>query len=183
MKKIIIITIIVSLFLTLFFVFQKGLETKVKYSTKTEKKNGGNISKKMPLFEFTTLKGKVFSKYNLAENKATIIVYFDPECNLCKKSGIVFSKFEKIHKNSNVLFVTSSSINKIKKYREDYNLKNVKNISFLQCKEEVFYDTFKELKTPTYLIYNIDKKLIKIINDDVPIKIILRYIKAAQVNA
>jgi peroxiredoxin len=182
MKKTIIIAIILGLLTVLFFVIKKGLDIKTEHKDKIEdlKKN---TSKNIPLFEFTTLEGGIFSKYNLIKNKATIIVYFDPECNLCEKSGEMFSKFQAIHKNANVLFVSPSSIEKIKKYQEQFNLKNITNITFLQCKKDDFYTVFKESGTPTYLIYSKNQKLIKIINDDVPVKIILRYIKAAQIEA
>tara|TARA_R110001583_G_C5666833_1_gene410283 strand:- start:4672 stop:5220 length:549 start_codon:yes stop_codon:yes gene_type:complete len=182
MRNTIIFTIIFGLLIVLFFVFKKGLDVKTEHSEKTEYLKE-DTSKNMPLFEFTTLEGAIFSKYNLTENKATIIVYFDPDCSLCQKSGTVFSKFKTLHKNSNVLFVSPSSIKRIKKYQEQFNLETISNITFLQCKEDAFYNTFKELSTPTYLIYNKNQKIIKIINDDVPVKIILRYIKAAQIEA
>jgi peroxiredoxin len=182
MKKTIIIIIILGLTTVLFLVFKKGFDVKTVLSNKKEylKKD---ISKKMPLFEFTTLKGDLFSKYNLIKNKATIIVYFDPDCSLCEKSGTLFSKFESLHKDSNVLFVSPSTTERIKEYQKQFNLENILNISFLQCNDNDFYNTFKESSTPTYLIYNKNQKLLKIINEDVPVKIILRYIKAAQIES
>jgi peroxiredoxin len=182
MRKTTIIAIILTLITVLFFVIKKGVDIKTAHLDKTEHLKE-ETSKNIPLFEFTTLEGGIFSKYNLIKNKATIIVYFDPDCSLCEKSGTLFSKFESLHKNANVLFVSPSSIEKIKNYQEQFNLKNITNITFLQCKEDDFYTVFKESGTPTYLIYSKNQKLVKIINDDVPVKIILRYMKAAQIEA
>jgi peroxiredoxin len=182
MRKIIIIAIILGLLTILFFVIKKGVDIKTAHKDKTEHLKE-ETSKNMPLFEFTTLEGGIFSKYNLIKNKATIIVYFDPDCSLCEKSGTLFNKFKTLHKNSNVLFVSSNSIERIKEYQKQFELENIPNITFLESKGDEFYNFFKESNTPTYLIYNKSQKLVKIINDDVPVKIILRYIKAAQIEA
>jgi len=179
MKKIIILIIVSSLITILFFVFKNATNTTSLLQKKT------TISKiktdKIPLFEFTSLNSTPFSKYNLTKNKATIIVYFDPDCSLCEKSGKIFSMFKKIHTNSNVLFVSPNTKEKIQTYQERFNLKSISNIQFLQCNEDDFYNLFKESNTPTYLIYNTQQELIKVINDDVPVETILRYIKAAQI--
>jgi len=137
-------------------------------------------TKRMPLFEFKMLDGTVFSKYDLPKDKATVIVYFDPDCRLCEKSGILFSTFKTMYEKSTVLFVSVNTTERIKVYRKKYGLENKSNILFLQSSEDDFYNLFKESNIPTYLIYNRSQYLVKIINDDVPVKIILRYIKAAQ---
>ncbi len=182
MRKILIISIIFGLITVLFIVIQKGFQTSVKHTEKKEVSDKKK-SKKIPLFEFSTINGEVFSKYNLEKNKATIIIYFDPDCGLCEKTGTIFSKFKSIHKNSNVLFVSSNSKEKIEKYREKFELDQLSNIVFLRSNEDDFYNAFKESHTPSYFIYNTKQKLVKIINDDVPVKIILRYIKASQIES
>ena len=179
MRKTIIVAIILGLITVLFFVIKKGIDINTKNLYKSEHLKE-DTSKNMPLFEFTTLVGANFSKYNLIKNKATIIIYFAPDCSLCKKSRTIFSKFKALHKDSNVLFVSPSSSEKINEYQKQFNLEN---IMFLQCKANDFYNFFKESSTPTYLIYNKSQKIIKVINDDVPVKTILRYTKASQIEA
>tara|TARA_R110000868_G_scaffold156380_1_gene383221 strand:+ start:6297 stop:6842 length:546 start_codon:yes stop_codon:yes gene_type:complete len=179
MRKITIAIIFLGLFTILFFVLKKGFSTKSGHQANLE------VAKiktsKMPLFEFVNLDSKPFSKYDLTKNKATIIVYFDPDCGLCEKSGKVFSTFKSIHKNANVLFVSHNTKEKILEYQDRFNLNAISNIRFLQCNEDEFYNLFKEFNTPTYFIYNRKQELVKIINDDVPVETVLRYIKVAQI--
>ncbi|WP_166386925.1 peroxiredoxin [Polaribacter sp. NJDZ03] len=180
MRKIIISIIVLGLSAIIFVVAHKALSIKEieKEKTTFTKSN----STKLPLFEFFTLDSIPYSRYSLKKDKSLVLVYFDPDCGLCNKSGKVFGSFKKFHEKSQVLFVSYSSKDKIEAYKKRHNLNLVPNIKFLQCSSEDFYALFKESITPTYFIYNTKQELIKKINDDVPVKTILRYIKAAQVD-
>lgn len=158
---------------------------KVTFTTAKTNSNKSNItstSKILPLFEFYTLDDVPFSKYNVEKNTSLIIVYFDPDCSLCEKSGEVFGKFNKLHKSSQVIFVSHNTNQKIRAYQKRFNLDTLANVKFLKCKKDDFYTLFKTYSTPSYFIYNTKQQLVKIIDDDVPVKTILRYIKAAQVD-
>ncbi|WP_445957577.1 peroxiredoxin family protein [Yeosuana sp.] len=180
MRKVIISIIFIGLSTILFIVINKAVTTiDIVNEKKTITKSSNN---KIPLFEFFTLDSVAYSKYNLKKNKSVIIVYFDPDCSLCQKSGEFFSTFKKFHEDSQILFVSHNTKEKIKAYKNQNNLSNISNIKFLQCNEDNFYNLFKESSTPTYFIYNTKQELIKVINDDVPVKTILRYIKAAQID-
>ena len=139
-------------------------------------------SKKLPLFEFHTLDSIPYSKYDLEKDKSLILVYFDPDCSLCEKSGEVFRSFREIHESSQVIFVSHNSVEKITEYQEKFKLNTVENITFLRCNEDNFFTLFNESSTPSYFIYDKKQELIKVINDDVPVKTILRYIKAGQLD-
>jgi peroxiredoxin len=141
-----------------------------------------NSESNIPLFEFTTLKGDIFSKYDLDKNRSTIIIYFDPDCGLCKKSAKIFYRFQKAHKDSQVLFVSSSTTLQIESFIKKFKLNEVININFYTVEFDTFYKLFNETNTPTYIIYNTKGEHIKTINEEVPVKILLRYIKAAQAN-
>ena len=181
MRKVVKTTIVLLLLCVIFIVLNKANQTSTKIETKKVliKLN----SKKLPLFEFYTLDSIPYSKYDLDENKNLVLVYFDPDCSLCEKSGEVFQSFKKIHQSSQVIFVShNSSVEKIIQYQEKFKLNTIPNITFLRCNEDNFFSLFKESSTPTYFIYNKKQELIKVINDDVPVKTILRYIKAGQID-
>lgn len=180
MRRIINAFIIVGLSAIVFVVINKAVSTEqvAKEKTTIADTNSDNL----PLFEFFTLDDIPFSKYDLDDKKSLIIVYYDSDCGLCAKSGEVFSSFKKLHANSQVLFVSHNTKEKIKSYRERHFLEDVSNVKFLQCSAENFYKLFNESSTPTYLIYNTKQELIKAINDDIPVKTILRYIKASQID-
>lgn len=181
MRKLIISIIVIGISTVVFSVINKALRTDIlvkEKSTIAKTKND-----KLPLFEFFTLDSIPYSKYDLKKNVSTIIIYYDPDCSLCEKSGELFSTFKKIHESSQVLFVSHNTKEKIRDYQNRYKFKGTLNIKFLQCKEDDFYNLFKASVTPSYFIYNTKQELIKVINDDVPVKTILRYIKAAQIDS
>jgi len=180
MRKIVISVIVIGLVAIVFIVINKAVTIKESVKDKTEITK--TKSDKLPLFEFFTLDAVPYSKYNLEKDKSLIIVYYDPDCSLCEKSGEVFSTFKKVHSSSQILFVSNNTKEKIEAYREQFNLEEIPNIKFLQCSADDFYKLFNESSTPTYLIYNTKQELIKVINDDIPVKTILRYIKVAQID-
>ncbi len=175
MKKNIFQTVIIfSLLLLCSFTMYELSKIKEPKKTKTELKLK---TEQIPFFNFNTLEGELFSINNLQKGKPLIIIYFSPECGLCAKSGKLFYKFRKLYKNCQVLFVSSDSNKKIISYIKKYNLNKISNITFLTTSERRFFETFKESSTPSYFFYNSKGKHIKTINDNVPAKIILRYIK------
>ncbi len=180
MRNVVKIIIILSLLSIVVVVFKKvnQLSDKVNNDKRFEKVN----TKKLPLFEFYTLDSVPYSKYTLKKDKNLVLVYFDPDCSLCEKPGEVFQSFKRIHQSSQVIFVSHNSVEKIIEYQERFKLNTIPNITFLRCNEDDFFTFFKESSTPTYFIYNKKQELIKVINDDVPVKTILRYIKAGQID-
>ncbi len=179
MKKGAFLIIIVSIISLISIVLYQFNNLKLDNNKDTVVKN---FKSNIPLFEFTTLYGNTFSKYNLDKNRSTIIIYFDPNCGLCEKSAKIFYKFQKVHKESQVLFVSSSNVLQIENFIKKFQLSKISNIKFYTIEFDTFYKLFNEANTPTYIIYNTKGKHIKTINEEVPVKILLRYIKAAQVH-
>ncbi len=181
MRTVVKVIIVLSLIGILIIVFNKAKQTSEKVS-ENELSTVEISNIKLPLFEFYTLDSIPFSKYDLEKNESLILVYFDPDCSLCKKSGKLFNTFKKFHKASQVIFVSHNSKEKIIAYQKQFKLDSISNVKFLRCSKGDFFTLFKQTITPSYFIYNTKQELIKIINDDVPVKTILRYIKAAQID-
>lgn len=135
----------------------------------------------MPAFEFQTFDGESFSWLDIKQ-KPSIIIYFDPDCELCEKSGRIISKFQSVHEKNMVIFVSSNNKQKVEEYSVHHKLNKIPNVNFYYCSEVDFASQFKYVSTPSYFIYNSSGNLIKNINEDVPPRIILRYIKASQID-
>jgi len=127
-RKIAISIISVLMISILYTVFQKSRVAIEK--VKPQKKIVEIESNKIPLFEFKNWDGSTFSKNNLSKEKSIIIVYFDPQCGLCEKSGQLFNRFYKIHNDSEVLFVTSNTHEITLNYVERFGLDTIANIRF-----------------------------------------------------
>lgn len=180
MRRIAFLFVITVLIGTIGIIVNKANELIRKESLETGWKHTNE--KTIPAFGFTALDRSVFSNEDLDSEKGTIIIRFDPDCELCEKTGKVFSKFKKVHEKSNILFVSSNTLEKIGEYSKRFNLDSIENITFLRAEDEVFLKQFGELGTPTYFIYSPKGELIKIIDDDIPVKILLRYVKASQID-
>lgn len=180
MRKVVKTIIALSLLGIILIVSNKANQTSKKVEEKKSLLQSEN--KKIPLFEFQTLDYTPYSKYDLKKDKNLVLVYFDPDCSLCEKSGEIFQSFKKIHEPSQVIFASHNSVEKINEYREKFKLNTISNITFLRCNEDDFFTLFKQSSTPTYFIYNKKQELIKVIDDDIPVKTILRYIKAGQID-
>ncbi|MCV6628673.1 MAG: hypothetical protein OIF50_02315 [Flavobacteriaceae bacterium] len=180
MKK--TIKLIITLLLTsiVYIVVQKAKATSQYLYEKKLKSITTHQS--IPPFEFSTIDNTSFSKDDLVKDKNLVIIYFDPDCSLCEKSGKIFQSFKGIHKPSQVIFVSHSSIEKILDFQIKFQLDKISNILFLKCNQGDFQTLFNQSNTPTYLIYNKKQELVKAIIDDVSVKTILRYIKAGQID-
>jgi len=179
MKKGALLIIIIGITLLVSIVLYQFTNLKLNKTTVV----ASNTAKlNIPLFEFTALNGSTFSKYNLDKNKATIIIYFDPECGLCERPAKICYKFQKIYKDTQVLFVSSNTVKKIQGYIKKFHLENIPNINFYTVDFNTFYKLFNGVDTPTYFIYNTKGKHIKTINDEVPLETLFRYTIAAQQN-
>ena len=118
--------------------------------------------KYIPEFSLTTLSGDNFFKNNLKPNTPTIFIYFNSDCDFCQHEAKSIS--ENINKfiDIQIIFVSTESIESIKKFSAQYKLNNNPNIIFLYDGKDNFYNQFGASIIPYTLFYSKNQKLIKI---------------------
>ena len=137
------------------------------------KKQVAENIKQMPAFSYVTLENKVFTQENLAQNKPTLFIYFNSECDFCNhEAEMVQQNIEQL-KAIQVVFISYEPVEKIKQFATKFNLLNHANISFLSDSKISFATTFDVTSMPCLVLYDKENNLIEKIKGQVKIETVL----------
>lgn len=144
-------------------------------SCKSSKTTVLKAAKEIPYFTFTTLDNKRFTKEGFDKTRTKLILYFNSECDHCKKQGKWLSEEIDSFDNLELTFISFEEMDAIKGYRDKYNF-NQKNITFLQDSRLTFSDKFGVESFPSILFYTKKGKLIKKFEGETKVKDLLPFI-------
>ena len=137
------------------------------------KKQVSENIKKMPTFSYLTLDNKVFTEEDLAQNKPTLFIYFNSECDFCNhEAEMVQQNLEQL-KAIQVVFISYEPVDKIKQFATKFNLLHHANISFLSDSKISFATTFDVKSMPCLVLYDKENNLIEKIKGQVKIETVL----------
>ena len=137
------------------------------------KKQVSENIKKMPTFSYLTLDNKVFTEEDLAQNKPTLFIYFNSECDFCNhEAEMVQQNLEQL-KAIQVIFISYEPVDKIKQFATKFKLLNHANISFLSDTKVTFATTFDVKSMPCLVLYDKENNLIEKIKGQVKIETVL----------
>ena len=137
------------------------------------KKQVAENIKKMPNFSYLTLENKVFTEEDLAQNKPTLFIYFNSECDFCNhEAEMVQQNLEQL-KAIQVVFISYEPVDKIKQFATKFKLLNHANISFLSDTKVTFATTFDVKSMPCLVLYDKENNLIEKIKGQVKIETVL----------
>ena len=137
------------------------------------KKQVSENIKKMPTFSYLTLDNKVFTEEDLAQNKPTLFIYFNSECDFCNhEAEMVQQNLEQL-KAIQVVFISYEPVDKIKQFATKFKLLHHANISFLSDSKISFATTFDVKSMPCLVLYDKENNLIEKIKGQVKIETVL----------
>jgi len=137
------------------------------------KKQVAENIKKMPVFSYLTLENKTFTQENLAQNKPTLFIYFNSECDFCNhEAEMVQQNLDKLQ-NIQVVFISYEPIEKIKQFATKFKLLNYDYITFLSDSKISFSTTFDVKSLPCLVLYDEQNNLIEKIKGQVKIETVL----------
>lgn len=165
-NKKIVLAVFVSI-LTLFVIFF-GYKIYEKINSKEALKEK---VKSIPFFELQTLEGVAFKNEDLEQNKNSLFVFFDSNCEICQIEGKAFSKTAHQFHSTHIYFISNESIEQILKFQKEKNLKQT-NITFLQD-DGHFSSNYDVSSVPFICFYNKKDELVKIYKGAVNPKLIL----------
>ena len=129
--------------------------------------------KKMPAFSYVTLENKVFTNEKLKQNKPTLFIYFNSECDFCNhEAEMVQQNLEQL-KDIQVVFISYEPIEKIKSFAAKFKLLHHANIYFLSDSKITFATTFDVKSMPCLVLYDKENNLIEKIKGQVKIEMVL----------
>lgn len=115
----------------------------------------------LPNFNFKDLAGKTVRGHEIAFTKYLTIIYFDPTCEHCLATTQEMPKNIKKFSATKIVWISFAEKEQIADFKKTYFPKN-KNMIFLHDKDMKIFDSFGDLyDTPTFIVYNKNKTLIK----------------------
>jgi len=134
--------------------------------------------KTIPAFSYKTIEGKSFSNQDLKDDKPTVFLYFNSECEHCQSEAEqIRDNVEKFSK-AQLVFISFEEPKKIAAFAKKYKLVNYDNISFLSDSKVSFATTFDVNSLPTVVIYDKNKKLAAKIKGEIKVENILKKISS-----
>lgn len=129
-------------------------------------------------FTFTDINGKPFSNKNLPKFKYLTVVFYDPGCSHCYKQALEIAEQYNKFKKTVMLWISINETQYIKGFKEKYFANKQKIIFVKADTPEQIFVPFNELgTTPSFMIYNKDKKLIAAYDGETPLKTLYQHYK------
>jgi len=131
-------------------------------NTKSEKKE-------IPVITFTDIFQNKNHTLTDNNNQFTIILFFDPECDLCKDKVMLLSENCNLFKNTRLFMISVAPKEAIISFFTDNNIKICNNIFIISAFEEIIGNRFEHPIIPSIYLYNEKNVLIKKFNYSVTI--------------
>jgi len=132
-------------------------------------------TKSLPAFQFLKLDRTTFSSAQLSAAQASVIIYFNPDCEHCQYEARAIR--DSLHRfaTTNVLLVSDESVERLRDFAKEYDLVDQPNIHILYDRDRKFKDLFGTSMVPSIFIYNQQQELVKHYKGETKIEAILKY--------
>lgn len=132
--------------------------------------------KRLQVFQSLPIIGMDSSYFDFSKLKFNnlVLVYFDSDCEQCVVQANELNKNEPEFVNTNILFVSSEPILKIKRF--SFGFKRTQSIFFAKINYDDVYAVFGSYVTPQIFIYNKHGRLSKILKGAVTANVIKNYL-------
>ena len=97
-----------------------------------------------------------YSNLNIPKNKATILVYFSPDCSHCQADAKNLAEKLDSLKDINFVWISSHEVDKIKAFAIKYNMAGLPNMVFGKDEKWSIPSYFKITFTPYFAVYGKD---------------------------
>jgi hypothetical protein len=157
-------------FLTLTFVFIGLPGLKNKYSYK-------NASFSLPSLEVLELDSLTFiNTTSVYHNKASLIMYFSPDCEHCQQQTLELLEQIKSFKGVQICLLSPMSISDLRHFYNYFKLNRFPQIIIGQDFKNAFYKYYKTTSFPCIAIYDKSNKLVKLYREQVNIYQVIKSI-------
>lgn len=125
---------------------------------------------------FLTTEKNPFKTDTLKTN-SLIIVFYSPNCTFCEHEGADLSRNAKDFIDSKILFVTAESVDSARAYSKRFGIDTITNFySLVDTSSQAVLD-FGIKTIPTTLIYDRNRRLLKVFEGEVNARKILKTIR------
>lgn len=131
--------------------------------------------KTFPRFNSYYIDGRDFNTDRIKEGPV-LIVFFHPECEHCQYQIGELSKLLPDLPGLNTLFVSHAPVDIVKKFVDDYGIKDSEFSAILSDQSLDVRELFNVNKVPATILYNSQLELVKRYDGEVRIETIMRYL-------
>ncbi|MBL7717891.1 MAG: thioredoxin family protein [Flavipsychrobacter sp.] len=138
--------------------------------------------KTLPAFDVLYLNGKdTFHTKDIPVGKPSVIVYFSPDCDHCKKViSAMLAQMDKM-KDVNVYFMTFMPVIALEIFNRGYHLERYPSVKLIGQDFKMFFPEFYGVSSvPNVVLYNKNKKFVKLWKNDVTMEEIVAELKRAK---
>ncbi|MBI2729745.1 MAG: redoxin domain-containing protein [Sphingobacteriales bacterium] len=135
------------------------------------------MDKKIPFFKMMMTDSSLFYKSDLKKKTATVIVYFSPDCEHCKKFTETLTGQIGDFKKTQFIMISPLPMNKIKEFYEQYHIENYSSIKMGKDDLYFFGTYFQAHYIPFVAVYNKKGELVKGWDGGTTIKNLLEALK------
>jgi len=132
--------------------------------------------KVLPEYNFLTTDKNTF-KTDTVKTNSIIIVFYSPDCTFCEHEGADLSRNSKDFIDSKILFVTIECTDSARAYSKRFGIDTITNFYSLVDTSYQALLTFGIKAIPTTLIYDRNRRLVKVFEGEVNAKKILKTIR------
>lgn len=133
---------------------------------------------KLPSFKMRLLDSvTLLSADSIPAGRPVVLIFFRPDCSHCKRETQAILDHAGMLKDISILMVTNSSFFQIRDFYESFHLDRYRNVEVGKDYEHSFYQAFRPTSVPFTVIYNRERRLIKIYSEEADIKNILTAIR------
>jgi hypothetical protein len=132
------------------------------------------VKNDLPDMQITLLDGNVVDLKTLKSK--TVVVLFQPDCDHCQHEAEEIKANLDRFKKQTMYFVSSSPVDQILKFSNDYKLSGQSNIYFGSTTVQKILDTFGPIAAPSIYIYSETGQLIQRFNGQTPVAEIIQYL-------
>jgi peroxiredoxin len=158
-----------NLFLIAFITCLIACSNQEKKQTETVTKPNDFPNMQITLADGSTLEAKSLSG-------KTVLILFQPDCDHCQHEARAIEENITAFRDHRVYFISSSSMEEIKTFSNDYKLAGIPNVIFGQTSTNSVIDNFGPIQAPSIYIYSHSGKLTKHFNGQTEIGEILKYL-------
>jgi thiol-disulfide isomerase/thioredoxin len=116
----------------------------------------------LPAFDILlTDSSTIFNTFNIKEGKPTILFYFSPDCDHCKKVTENIIKHINELKGAQIYMFTMLPLRSVREFAEEFELRKYKNITIGKDKDWFFPEYYGARYVPFIVIYDSNKKLVR----------------------
>jgi thioredoxin-related protein len=153
-----------------------GISIYLFYCKVQQTEHKKELYKSVPVFQLRELSGAVVTKSSLQEDKSTLFLFFDPECDLCKEEFVQINSHKEALSGSQIVFFSVQPEDSIKNFLNRIAFNRSSNMFILSDKNAELLKTMNIQGPPTSLIYDKKGNLIKRFDGPVKIETLIKYL-------